>query len=437
MATKQPVKPGLSAPIVTSIPNVWSAAWFRSFITNYLQNIDLKNAAPGGVIAVTGNGTQPPTVSFSPISAHSVLGNPNNSAATPTALNSGQLTGLINTFTTTLKGSVPAPLAVRGFFLRDDGTWAPIVIPPSAATAQPIEILYNEITLEDQWPPIIPSNLGPTTFNGPVTVTIGATSATGAVMAVTPSGAAVYATSLNGTVAVQINSNVATNRATGSFSQAGTIVTRFGADGSQTLASDSINGDLVYNQINGGTIRWTAAPNNTAIPSQMTLGQTGALGLRSSPLAATVTQAHTGLANFKVTLSTANSTALTADAALTVTCNETGWYDIDVFVPCYESTSGAGGFQFDLNGGTATIANFVAAPIASTALQPGITSIATAVTLASVSTNSAAPSWISLVGTLQVTVAGTIAVRWAQAALLAIDPTTLMAGARIVLTKIG
>lgn len=44
--------------------------------------------------------------------------------AVPTACSKTQLTALINPFTTTLPGSVPAPATVTNKFLRDDGTWA-------------------------------------------------------------------------------------------------------------------------------------------------------------------------------------------------------------------------------------------------------------------------------------------------------------------------
>lgn len=50
-----PVKQGLSAPAVNSIPKQWDPEWFRRFITNYLQNTDIKNTA--GNIGVTVGGT--------------------------------------------------------------------------------------------------------------------------------------------------------------------------------------------------------------------------------------------------------------------------------------------------------------------------------------------------------------------------------------------
>lgn len=426
MTTKQPVRPGLSAPIVTSIPNTWSAAWFRSFITNYLQNLDLKNATSTGGVTVSGNGTQPPTIALSPIAADSVLGNPNSSAATPTPLNQAQLTNLANTFTATSKGLVPSPGSVRGFFLRDDGSWDAIVIPTSTASSQ-IEVLYNEITLEDQWPQVIPSNLGPMTFNG--LVTINAASNTAA-MQVNGADIALAA----------FNSFAATNRAGTNFSQGGTTFFRVGVDGSQGFISDSVNGDGCVSVIRGGTLRFSTSPTATTTPTQMSLTQSGALTLKTSPLISTVTQVHSGLANFKSTLSTSANATLTADAALTVTCNETGWYDVEAFLNFYEATAGTGGFQFDFNGGAATIANPVFAVYGfSTAAfsNAAITSISTATGIGTVGTSSATPSWVRVKGAIQVTAAGTFGIRWAQNTILAIDPTTLAAGSSIILTKIG
>jgi hypothetical protein len=132
VTTRQPVKPGLSAPIVTSIPNIWSAAWFRNFITNYLQNADIRNATQGGGVTVSGGGTGPATLTLTPLPPDSVLGNATASTAAPTAVSAAQLTSLINLFTATKKGAVPPPGLTRGFFLRDDGTWQAIVIPVSS-----------------------------------------------------------------------------------------------------------------------------------------------------------------------------------------------------------------------------------------------------------------------------------------------------------------
>lgn len=171
-----------------------------------------------------------------------------------------------------------------------------------------------------------------------------------------------------------------------------------------------------------------------------TLATSGAWQIPISPLTSATTQMMTGLANFKSSLSTSANATLTADAALTVTCNETGWYDVEAYLVFFEATSGAGGFQFDFNAGGGTIANasFAVNGFSTAAFSnAAVTSISTATSIATIVTSSSAPSWCRVKGTIQVTVAGTFGIRWAQASILAIDPTTLTAGSKIVLTKIG
>lgn len=133
------VAKGLASPIVTSIPHAWSAEWFRSFITNYLQNADVRNVLTpvGGGIDVTTNGfTRPATVSLTVIPNDTVFGNISGVPAGPVGLNQAQLTSLINIFSTSASGAVPAsPGYATGLFLRADRTWAPVSAgngPPSA-----------------------------------------------------------------------------------------------------------------------------------------------------------------------------------------------------------------------------------------------------------------------------------------------------------------
>jgi hypothetical protein len=56
------------------------------------------------------------------LAANTVLGSIAGGA--PIALTTAQLTSLVNPFTTTLSGAVPAPGTATGKLLRDDGTWA-------------------------------------------------------------------------------------------------------------------------------------------------------------------------------------------------------------------------------------------------------------------------------------------------------------------------
>lgn len=138
MTILQPVKPGLSAPIVTSIPDQWSKTWFRSFITNYLQNADIRNAVTpsgGGVSVSSTNFTQPATLALSPIPNNTAFGNVSGISAPPIALNTTQLTTLINVFSTSASGAVPISPGGVTDFLRADGHWAPAAGLASTPTA--------------------------------------------------------------------------------------------------------------------------------------------------------------------------------------------------------------------------------------------------------------------------------------------------------------
>ncbi|ACI52196.1 conserved hypothetical protein [Gluconacetobacter diazotrophicus PA1 5] len=76
---------------------------------------------------------------LSPIVSNTVLGNVSGSSAVPTALNQAQLTALVNSFTTTLPGAVPASGGGTANFLRADGTWAA----PSETSAP--EIVQSQV----------------------------------------------------------------------------------------------------------------------------------------------------------------------------------------------------------------------------------------------------------------------------------------------------
>jgi hypothetical protein len=185
---------------------------------------------------------------------------------------------------------------------------------------------------------------------------------------------------------------------------------------------------------------WSQQTGATAVTQLMALTPAGVLQIPACPLAANGTRAATGLAAFRSADTTSSSNALTADTQLTLTFNEVGKYAIEIFLPFYEATLGTGGFQFDLNSGSATIGGivygldgFVTGAIANAA----VTSVATATSAATVATSATAPSWYLAKGWLNVTGAGTLAVRWAQAATLLADPTTLKAGAYFMATKIG
>lgn len=107
MANKLPVKQGLSAPAVTTIPEKWDRQWFRSFITQFLVNADIRNAkssagilinpinVSGNVVTGSGSGGSSVIIGLTPIPPNTVLGNNTASTAEPVAINQAQLTALI------------------------------------------------------------------------------------------------------------------------------------------------------------------------------------------------------------------------------------------------------------------------------------------------------------------------------------------------------
>jgi Chaperone of endosialidase len=99
------VKNGLSAAVVTSIPEQWSAAWFRRFITSYLQNADVRNT-----VGATG----------------STFANPPTPAGNATS---------VGIFTATTPGSVPASGGGATKFINANGNW--VVVGASGGSANP------------------------------------------------------------------------------------------------------------------------------------------------------------------------------------------------------------------------------------------------------------------------------------------------------------
>lgn len=65
-----------------------------------------------------------PLANMASIGASTILGNATAGSATPTALSATQATAILNTFTSSLKGLVPASGGGTTNFLRADGTWA-------------------------------------------------------------------------------------------------------------------------------------------------------------------------------------------------------------------------------------------------------------------------------------------------------------------------
>lgn len=150
MPTLLPVKQGISAAAVFSIPDSWDKNWFRNFITSYLVNADIRNVASGNGITISGNVSgntntgSPPSntviISQAPIPTDTVMGNVSGSTAVPVALNQTQLTSLVNDFTALLSGAAPASGGGSVNFLRADGTWD---IPAGSAAIPNDTVLGN------------------------------------------------------------------------------------------------------------------------------------------------------------------------------------------------------------------------------------------------------------------------------------------------------
>ncbi len=83
-----------------------------------VTNVVAGGGLAGGTITTTG------TVSLGAIAGNTVLGNNSGASAVPTGLTQAQLTALVNAFTSTLSGAVPASGGGTANFLRADGTWA-------------------------------------------------------------------------------------------------------------------------------------------------------------------------------------------------------------------------------------------------------------------------------------------------------------------------
>lgn len=163
------VRSGISAPVVTSIPDKWDSQWFRRFITNYLQNADIRNtpgivgatfanpptaaviatavaeftATTAGTVPASGgvptdvlhaDGSWAPALT-APIPNNTVLGNVSGATGPPVALTETQLTTLVNVFTSTASGATPASGSGTAVdFLNAVGTF---VVPPAFTVTAP------------------------------------------------------------------------------------------------------------------------------------------------------------------------------------------------------------------------------------------------------------------------------------------------------------
>jgi len=94
-----------------------------------IHDVDLITTPPVANNVLTYNGTlwvasNVALASMSNLAANSIIGNNTGSPATPIALTTTQVTAMLNTFTSSLKGLAPASGGGTTNFLRADGTWA-------------------------------------------------------------------------------------------------------------------------------------------------------------------------------------------------------------------------------------------------------------------------------------------------------------------------
>lgn len=166
----------------------------------------------------------------------------------------------------------------------------------------------------------------------------------------------------------------------------------------------------------------------------------GACNMPATPQSATITRAQTGLAAYKTSTTTSVNNTLTTDAAFTLTINETGKYRVEIYLQFFEATTASGNFQFDLNFGTCTVANMgINLSASSAGMTPvgATTARATTCFSGTISTSSANPSVCHGIGFIDVSVVGTLGIRWSQNVTQATLPTSLMLGSHIKLTKIA
>lgn len=115
-----------------------------------VTNIATNNGLTGGPITSTG------TIGLATMNANTIKGNNTGATAVPTNLTATQVTAMLNTFTSALKGLAPASGGGTTNFLRADGTWA---VPSSSAGASNVVVRGGSIVV----------NAGVTSYSTPVT----------------------------------------------------------------------------------------------------------------------------------------------------------------------------------------------------------------------------------------------------------------------------
>lgn len=111
----------LPNPSASTLGGIESVAAVSNEWINSISTSGVPNLSQPGFSNLSGNANLSQLPS---ISNNTVLGNVSGSSGTPSALTQTQLTTLINPFTSSLSGAVPASGGGTTNFLRADGTWA-------------------------------------------------------------------------------------------------------------------------------------------------------------------------------------------------------------------------------------------------------------------------------------------------------------------------
>lgn len=199
----QPVR-GISADHVTNIPKEWSKEWFRGFIRNHLEQMDVRNAVPGPGITITTAAAK---------DSHTLLARGKISAGAGPG-------GPAPTFTPTQSGDVPASGGGTVNFLRADGGW---VIPLYPVGANPTALV------------------GLTAVNGVAATFMRSDGAPALDQAISPtwSGSHTFSLSVKFTLGIGVNGNTAPSQVTGFGTPTGTGVIANFPGATATLAQTS------------------------------------------------------------------------------------------------------------------------------------------------------------------------------------------------------
>jgi hypothetical protein len=500
MTLPLPIRQGLASATVKHIPKNWDPEWFRHFISAHLKAADARNTIAGPGITITGTSPYPGTISASgvpvtslaPIPPFTIIGNNTAFTVTPQTLSEAQVTAMIQEFTSTTSGAVPPSGAATSIdFLNADGMWVPVptgAISPipaftiigndTAAIAVPQDLTETQVTAMLN---LFTSSLqGMVPASGGGTVNFLRADGTWDV----PSGGGGSSTTPTGAGFVQYDCDdpdPPTTIALGADPATGVVVSApwifepfsgainfFGnASNTAVIITASNSGGLFGLQVLGGAEQYAAqfigsSAGGESYGVQINAGFNASdyalyvqnysktaeyLGVRgdghiiatSSPLTGTLTQVETGVSSHLTADFTITNNATPAATGLSLTFNETGTYEVEMWVLFYESATATDGIK-TLFGGTATETGFftyVGEAVSGTIVSAVATAWTNGFAFATVSTSSTGPSTLMIRGNLTVTATGTLIFEASQNTASSGSTLHVMAGSYMTATKIG